>query len=77
MDKIRINKVTEALGYEPDVTVIENAMARWQSFDVKVLRSTLRKNVTKFNTFGGRDVVLADEIDSLRIAIAARQKGRK
>ena len=64
--------VTEALGHEIDDEEIEVAVDEHESVDTKELKKELKLKEIQLNALGGRDVELADEIDSIRIALAVR-----
>jgi hypothetical protein len=64
--------VAESLGYEVGDDRIRDAVAGYEAKTAGHLRKTLQANKAAFEQLGGRGVDLAEEIDSLRIAIAAR-----
>jgi ribosomal protein L12E/L44/L45/RPP1/RPP2 len=64
--------VAEALGYEVDDEQIEEAIETHKEKDTGTLVKELKRKEYAFKRAGGRGVELADEIDSLRIALSAR-----
>ncbi len=68
--------VAEAIGRDVEDEEIEAALAR-HSGRLSQLRSDLRRHEAAFDAAGGRGVELADDIDGLRIAIAARSVTRR
>lgn len=52
------------------------AIALHEGTDMRDLKHRLRKKTALFEAAGGRGVELADEIDDLRIAMAARAVSR-
>jgi ribosomal protein L12E/L44/L45/RPP1/RPP2 len=73
MDERIIRAASNALGYEVDEERITQAIAAHQGEDTKTLRQHLRERVAEFDASGGRGVELAEEIDGLKIALAARR----
>jgi ribosomal protein L12E/L44/L45/RPP1/RPP2 len=69
--------VTEALGYEVDDEQISEAIESHKEKDAAKLVKELKWKGEAFERAGGRGVELADEIDSLRIALSARDVPRK
>lgn len=65
-------RVAEALGHVPDDETIIAAIRDHADTDTDALREELAEKEIVFNANGGRGVELADEIDSLRTAITAR-----
>lgn len=68
-----MDKVTEAMGYEVEAQQIENAVHEYQNISTARLKRELKRLETIFEAVGGRGVDLADKIDNIRIAIAARE----
>jgi hypothetical protein len=65
--------VAEALGdWNVDDDAIRNAVETHKDKSKAALSRELKQNVRQFKRAGGRGVELADEIDSLRIALAVR-----
>ena len=64
---------TNALGYEVEDAAIQNAVAQWESMDTHALRHHLKGIRLQFDANGGRGIELADEIDSVEIALAVRK----
>ena len=62
-----------AVGWDLPVHDIKVALQKWADASLDDMRATLLDAVGLFDAAGGRGVVLADEIDSLRIAIAVRE----
>jgi hypothetical protein len=76
MNKQTRDAVAEALGYCPDDGVIASALDEHADTATTTLRTRLRRKEAEFRQAGGRGVDLADEIDSLRIALAVRKRAR-
>ncbi len=64
--------VAEELGYEVDDEQIREAIDTHREKGTAMLVEELKWKEEAFKRAGGRGVELADEIDSLRIALAAR-----
>lgn len=65
----------EATGYDDiDEDRVRDALHEYDGVDTADLKGQLRAAKTKFERAGGRGVALADEIDNMRIAIAARRR---
>lgn len=62
-----------AVGSDLPVHDVKVALQKWADTPLEDMRATLLDAVGLFDAAGGRGVVLADEIDSLRIAIAVRE----
>jgi hypothetical protein len=77
MDRRIIRAASNALGYDVGEDRVAQAMATHESSDTRTLRSQLRERVAVFEAGGGRGIELAEEIDSLRIALAARLVARR
>ena len=56
---------------------MSQTLATHQGEDQKMLRRQLRQRLAEFEAPGGLGVDLADEIDSLKIALAARTASRE
>jgi hypothetical protein len=69
--------IAEAMGYLPDDDTITNAIEEHESEDTATFQTALRKKETVFQAQGGRGVELADQIDSLRIALVLRTTGQQ
>ena len=69
--------VAEALGYEVDGEQIREAIETHKDRDTATLVKELKWKEEAFEWIGGRGVELADEIDSLRIALSARDVTRR
>jgi ATP-dependent protease HslVU (ClpYQ) ATPase subunit len=69
--------VAEALGYEVDDEQIREAIETHKDEDTGTLVKELKWKEEAFKRAGGRGVELADEIDSLRIALSARDVTRR
>lgn len=65
-------KVADAMGYEINDKDIALVQKHFDGVPLKRLESDLATCVVEFHNQGGRGVELADMIDELRIAIAAR-----
>jgi len=66
--------VTEALGYEVDDAVIQEAVELFSDKNTSELTTELHSRKIIFQAAGGRGVELADEIDQLRITLAVRDQ---
>lgn len=62
----------ESVGWALSDKDVEDALAAYASTPTPQLEDKLEKLINTFEAAGGRGVELADEIDKLRIAIAAR-----
>lgn len=69
--------VAEALGYEVDDEQIRQAIETHKGKGTGTLVKELKWKEGAFDRAGGRGVELADEIDSLRIALSARDMPRR
>jgi hypothetical protein len=63
----------EAVGWDVTSDEVAEAMTRHGSSSLDTLRKCLEDRETVFDANGARGVELADQIDSLRIAIAVRE----
>lgn len=63
----------EAVGWDVTSDEIAQAMDRHGSASMETLKKCLEDRVALFEGNGARGVDLADQIDSLRIAIAVRE----
>ena len=77
MDRRIINAASSTLGYDVDEARVMQALRAFEGSDTVTLKHRLRERVEAFEAAGGRGVDLAEEIDDLRIALAARRVGRK
>jgi hypothetical protein len=75
MDQRIVRAASNALGYDVDEDRVAQALAAHEGSDTRTLRRQLRERVAIFEAAGGRGVELAEEIDGLRIALAARRVG--
>lgn len=73
MDRRMIKAASDALGYEVDAHRVANALAEYEGQDTLSLKRRLRERLVIFEYQGARGVELAEEIDSLRIVLAARR----
>ena len=65
----------EATGYDDiDEDRVRSALHEYDGVDAAALKRRLQAAETKFDRAGGRGVALAEEIDTMRIAIAARRR---
>lgn len=71
-----IEAASNALGYELDDERVADAIAVHEDTDTRELEHQLRKKRAEFDAAGNHGVDLADEIDDLRIALAARSVTR-
>ena len=62
-----------AVGWDLPVHDIKIALQKWADTPLADMRETLQAAIDTFEACSGRGVVLADEIDMLRIAIAVRE----
>ena len=67
----------DAVGWDVSEHDIKVALQKWTDSTLDGLRALLDEAVDVFDAAGGRGVVLADEIDMLRIAIAVRETREK
>ncbi len=76
MEQTIRDAVADALGYEVPDAVITDALAELKGHATKTLKARLKKKEAAFEEAGGRGVDVADEIDQLRIVLAARRAKR-
>lgn len=76
LEERRLGGIVEAasnvLGYDVDEDRVREALDEYGDTPLKALKKALKEREKTFKDQGGRGVDLADEIDSLRIAIAVR-----
>jgi len=73
-----VKAAQNATGYdEINARDVGLALDEWRTWTTAELRRLLRNREREFERAGGRGSVLADEIDRLRIALAARPRNRK
>ena len=69
-----LGDASDAVGYELDEDVVRNALELFASRSTPDLRAELRRAQAEFRRDGGRGVTLAEIIDKLKIALAARKR---
>lgn len=69
------NRLTAVLGYIPNHYRIQEAVNEFSHLTMREVRSKLVQLEKEFSKVGGRGIILADDIDALRISVAVR--GRK
>lgn len=79
VSKAIMGKVCEAMGYGIEDgfdDAISEAINLHASSSLKALQNELKSLESTFSRMGGRGVEIADEIDSLRIAISSRNRNQ-
>ncbi len=67
-----LSAVEDALGYTPELGVVERAETAYGDYSTNELRREVQSLEDQFEMSGGRGVGLADRLDAARVALALR-----